>query len=423
MFNFGENFIKWIKLLYNNIFSCVSNNGYLSNYFTLSRGIRQGCPISALLFILVAEILAVKLRADSRIHGIEISGQEFKISQLADDTTMFLKDIQSIKNALALFNKFGAYSGLKLNLDKTEIIPIGMSQLSYQSLPNDLNYIDINKKAFKTLGVWFCGDSHISNNLNYKFRIQKVEKLLFIWKARCLSLKGKITILKTLVVPQFVHLFSTIFTPASVLKTIDTMFFNFLWNNKPPKIKKSVITNSFTGGGLKMSDISSIHSVQKCLWIKYLIDACEKKWKVLSYQLLGLKPEMLDFKPPEASLKVAKTNFYQQVLDCWSLIKIREPTSVNEVLNEYILYNRYVKTDNKCLDSSILLQKEGHQKIKLFDIVDSEGKILSFQRLVKKIPLRLSLLEYFGLTKAIPKHWLRSIKPKNIQEQSKLKKK
>ena len=146
MFNFEENFIKWIKLLYNNIFSCVSNNGYLSNYFTLSRGIRQGCPISALLFILVAEILAVKLRADSRIHGIEISGQEFKISQLADDTTMFLKDIQSIKNALALFNKF-VYSGLKLNLDKTEIIPIGMSQLSYQSLPNDLNYIDINKKS------------------------------------------------------------------------------------------------------------------------------------------------------------------------------------------------------------------------------------------------------------------------------------
>ena len=56
---------------------------------------------------------------------------------------MFLKDIQSIKNALALFNKFGAYSGLKLNLEKTEIIPVGMSQLSYQSLPNDLNHFDI----------------------------------------------------------------------------------------------------------------------------------------------------------------------------------------------------------------------------------------------------------------------------------------
>ena len=86
VFNFRENFIKLIKMLYNNILSCVSNNGYLSNYSTLSRGIQQGCPISALL---VAEILAVNLSADSSRRGIEIYGQEFKISQLADDTTMF----------------------------------------------------------------------------------------------------------------------------------------------------------------------------------------------------------------------------------------------------------------------------------------------------------------------------------------------
>ena len=55
-FNFGENFIRWIKLLYIDTSSCVGNNGFYSNYFKLSRGIRQGCPISALLFLLVAEV-------------------------------------------------------------------------------------------------------------------------------------------------------------------------------------------------------------------------------------------------------------------------------------------------------------------------------------------------------------------------------
>ena len=60
--NFSQNYIRWIKLLYSNISSCVTNNGYISNYFTLTRGIRQGCPISALFFILVAEILAVNIR-------------------------------------------------------------------------------------------------------------------------------------------------------------------------------------------------------------------------------------------------------------------------------------------------------------------------------------------------------------------------
>ena len=50
-YNFGSNFIKWIKIFYNNIQSCVGNNGFYSGYFNLT-GIKQGCPISALLFIM-----------------------------------------------------------------------------------------------------------------------------------------------------------------------------------------------------------------------------------------------------------------------------------------------------------------------------------------------------------------------------------
>ena len=61
-YNFGEEFISWILLLYTDIKSCVGNNGYYSKFFKLSRSIRQGCPISSLLFILVAEIIAINTR-------------------------------------------------------------------------------------------------------------------------------------------------------------------------------------------------------------------------------------------------------------------------------------------------------------------------------------------------------------------------
>ena len=71
--NFGQNYIRWIKLLYSYISSCVTNNGYISNFFTLTRGIRKGCPISALLFILVAEILAVTIRSDTLIKGVNVN--------------------------------------------------------------------------------------------------------------------------------------------------------------------------------------------------------------------------------------------------------------------------------------------------------------------------------------------------------------
>ena len=71
-FNFGDSFLHWIKILHTDITSCVTNNGYYSECFKLSRSIRQGCPISALLFFFVAKILAIAIRTNKNIHGLEI---------------------------------------------------------------------------------------------------------------------------------------------------------------------------------------------------------------------------------------------------------------------------------------------------------------------------------------------------------------
>ena len=99
-FNFGPQFITWIKILYNDISSCVVNNGFYSGYFKLTRGIRQGCPISALLFLLLAEIIAINLRQNDNIEGIAINGITFKVKMLADDTSLMLKDMASVERAI-----------------------------------------------------------------------------------------------------------------------------------------------------------------------------------------------------------------------------------------------------------------------------------------------------------------------------------
>ena len=315
-FNFGENFIKWIKLLYTNISSCVSNNGYISNFFTLSRGIRQGCPISALLFILVAEILAINIRCDINIKGITVDGKTFKIGQLADDTTLFLSDVESLRQAINKFNNFGTLSGLKINLDKTEIVSLSDHKIDSVQLTGLLEGIKVATGPFKTLGVWFTCDNEISVKLNYNERIKSMQQTLHIWRARSLSWKGKIIILKTLVIPQVIHLFSNIYTPMHILERIDSLFFDFLWGGKPPRVKKSTIINDFHEGGLKMPDIYSIHISQKVIWLKRLTNDNNKKWKALPWALLGIEKDLLDFKLPEQNYKVAKTKFCQQLLDC-----------------------------------------------------------------------------------------------------------
>ena len=71
-FNFGPNFINWVKMFYTNIQSCVINNGMASDYFTLERGVRQGDPLSPYLFILAVESLAIFIRQNVDIKGIKV---------------------------------------------------------------------------------------------------------------------------------------------------------------------------------------------------------------------------------------------------------------------------------------------------------------------------------------------------------------
>ena len=89
-FNFPPSIIKWINVLYTNITSCVTNNGWNSRYFSINRGVRQGCPLSPYLFIIAAEILAINIRQNKKIKGVQIGGKELKIKLYADDTQVYL---------------------------------------------------------------------------------------------------------------------------------------------------------------------------------------------------------------------------------------------------------------------------------------------------------------------------------------------
>ena len=87
-----------------------------------------------MLLILVAEIIAIKIRENNEIKGIIIDNVEIKLSLMADDTTLFVSNITSLERAIEEFQTFNTCSGLKLNIDKTEIIPMGNFRKNIESL-------------------------------------------------------------------------------------------------------------------------------------------------------------------------------------------------------------------------------------------------------------------------------------------------
>ena len=171
LYNFGPQFQKWVKILYTNISSAVINNGNISKWFCPSRGIRQGCPLSAYLFIIGAEILANKIRQDDNIGGIQIGDKFIKISQLADDTTCLLDGRDSLNNILNTFKLFTLCAGLKINLNKTTAKYIGTLKDS-DYYPHGLSWI---KGNVESLGIVFTPSEDESYLLNFEPRIIKLK--------------------------------------------------------------------------------------------------------------------------------------------------------------------------------------------------------------------------------------------------------
>ena len=94
--------------------------------FNIERGCQQGDPLSPYLFILCAEVLAIKIRNNKQIGRLKIVNIENKLSQFADDTAIFLDGTEwSLQKSLEELNSFADLSGLNINYTKTQVVWIG----------------------------------------------------------------------------------------------------------------------------------------------------------------------------------------------------------------------------------------------------------------------------------------------------------
>ena len=121
----------WIRTIYHSPTASVMTNGWRSETFPLARGIRQGCPLSPLLFALALEPLAESIRLHTEVRGVRMGNMEHKIALYADDILLFLTSPrQTVSAILKIFHKFSLISGYTINLTKSEAMPLGTLSLT-----------------------------------------------------------------------------------------------------------------------------------------------------------------------------------------------------------------------------------------------------------------------------------------------------
>ena len=201
VFNFKEDFKRWVKVFYTDISSCVTNNGFASPFFNLNRGVRQGCLLSSLLFVLRIEFLNLTIQTNSNIKGIKVGDEEIKNTLYADDTTLFVKDLESVQKLLEMLEKFIRCLGLELNKSKTEAMWLG-SWAGRKDKPFGFRWPEVSTYP---LGIHFTNDSSTSDKSNFEKKLEDLQRILNAWKRRKLTLLGKIYTVKSLTMLQSCH--------------------------------------------------------------------------------------------------------------------------------------------------------------------------------------------------------------------------
>jgi exonuclease III len=403
-FGFGPNAINYFKLLYNNIQSHVASNGHLSRKFDLYRGIRQGCPASAFLFIMCVELLAQKIRTSDNIEGLNINDHIFKIIQFADDTALILQNKKSIFKAFDVIDLFYRCSGLKLNKSKSELFRLGNKPC--------FDVKDLNLKwvqSFRYLGVYYSTDLVDQEYKNYRHRLDNIRNMLKIWLQRDLSLKGKVTVIRTLAMSQLIFPLSMTYAPEWVTKEAESLFYKFLWNNKKDKISRTTVIRQINEGGLKMIDADCMARALKTKWMSNLTDPDNKdhKWTVIPKLFFDCM-NLYDFCACNYDLNMIPPyipRFYKQALIGLSELRNVDPSDALEICNQSIWYNR-----NITLNRKPLFYKHWYSKgvFNIGDILAENNKFMKFEDIKKLFGLKdKHFLEYINICKCVPPAWRR----------------
>ena len=101
--------------------------------------------------------------------------------------------------------------------------------------------------------------------------LKKVENIIKSWSRRKITLPGKITVIKSLAISKFVHLFLALPNPpGNLVQSLNKLFYKFLWNSGPDKIKRKIIIKDIIKGGLRMIQIDSFVTALKVTWLRQL---------------------------------------------------------------------------------------------------------------------------------------------------------
>lgn len=159
--------------------------------------------------------MAAHIRQNEAIHGLKLGTDNIKITQFVDDSTCVLNSLASLPLLLSFLTDFAQWSGFRVNKEKSMIL---LPSNAFSGI-RALHGIPL-VQHIKILGFWSTqrcsSDDHYQ--FNYNSQLGKIKSVCDSWSSRNLSIKGKVTLVNSLMISLLQYQCSSIFTILQVFK-------------------------------------------------------------------------------------------------------------------------------------------------------------------------------------------------------------
>lgn len=352
-FGFGDNFIDWVKILLFDIKSFVKVNGFVTAEFDIQRGVRQGCPLSALLYALTSEVLAIEIRKKRSIVGYKYNNQEFKLRQYADDLVTCVIEMSSIGEIFEIFKRYELATNARLNKSKTEALWVG-SWRNRTDVPYGIKW---KNDYVKFLGVYVGNMStqterELISSINFDEIGDKIDKKIIFWKKSGISLKGKIKIINTFILSKMFYRLECVNIMRQKVTIFERKLRSLIWEDRIAcRVDYGVLTLSYDKGGLQLFDIETRYNVMRIKWLhkvtkfevngieRYIVDNLIGSFRgIIGLKILNHNVELSNFRNIDP--------FYRKAIKLWKQLGIQfQPASIRNIRYE-IIYRNSLLTDN-----------------------------------------------------------------------------